>query len=113
MPSDFPVQITLPPGSEISNNPAGDIAEKAAAGMNMKVVNFTCSGGSAKVQKHITAQLKSKGYEKMVIPGLGNASGNDSFSKEGSNIMISFSAVSDDSFMLMTMEMPDMSSFHP
>ncbi len=113
VPADFPLKISLPAGSEITSNPGGDIAEKAAKGMNMHVVNFTCGGGSEKVKKHIAAQLKGHGYEKIVIPGMGNMAGGESFSKEGSNMMITFSAAGDNGYMLMTMEMPDFSGFRP
>lgn len=113
VPADFPVKISLPAGSEITSNPGMDIAKQAGGAMNMKMVDFKCSGGAVKVQKHITTQLKGKGYEKMVLPGMGNITGNDTFSKEGSNLMISFSNVGGDNYMLMSMEMPDMSSFKP
>ena len=112
VPADFPVKLTLPAGSEIGSNPAGDAAEQAIAAMNMKVVTFTSDAGEAKVKEHIAKQLKSEGFSKMMIPGMGG-SPQDAYSKEGSNMMISITAAGGNMYTLMSMEMPDLSKFRP
>lgn len=110
VPADFPVKITLPAGSEIQEDPGGtDNSEMA-----MKMVYFKCSAGKDSVTSHITSQLEGEGFSKMNIPGMGDM-GQDTFTKEGSNLMVSFSAMPGDSgeYMLMSMEMPDFSNFRP
>ncbi|MCB1215820.1 hypothetical protein KDL44_00390 [bacterium] len=110
VPADFPVQITLPAGSEIGSNPGGDIAERAASAVNMHIVTFTCSDGEEKVKAYIADQLKQKGYQKVMIPGMSNAA-QDAYTQEGSDVMVSITGSGGDMYTLMSMEMPKLPNF--
>ena len=111
VPDSFPVKITLPAGSEIIDN--GMIDEGAAAGFGS--VSFSCKGSEDSVKKHIAAQLKSKGYTKWSVPGMDAMPGmGEMYNKEGSRTIVSLSSGPDvGQYMLMAMEMPDMSGFQP